>query len=145
MPARAGSGGDWCFGNSEELLVRYAWYVVNSRIRTWPVGTLRPNDLGLFDVHGNVWQWCQDPVPPQPAVADAAAGFRVELSKSASPATMAKDGKWELVGRNTVLGLRGGSFDLPPWHLQLWAQTVKHAFPRFRHIDSGFRLAKTWN
>jgi formylglycine-generating enzyme required for sulfatase activity len=40
-------------------LGRYALYWKNSRDRTWPVGQKRPNDLGLFDMHGNVWQWCQ--------------------------------------------------------------------------------------
>jgi formylglycine-generating enzyme required for sulfatase activity len=49
------------YGNTVELLPRYAWFVRNSQDRTWPVGQKRPNDLGLFDMHGNVWNWCQDP------------------------------------------------------------------------------------
>jgi formylglycine-generating enzyme required for sulfatase activity len=48
------------FGTSEELLPRYAHCLGNSQQRTWPVGQKRPNDLGLFDMHGNVWNWCQD-------------------------------------------------------------------------------------
>jgi formylglycine-generating enzyme required for sulfatase activity/tRNA A-37 threonylcarbamoyl transferase component Bud32 len=48
------------FGFSAELLGRYAWYLANSNERTWPVGQKRPNDLGLFDMHGNVWCWCQE-------------------------------------------------------------------------------------
>src|SRR5262249_31688181 len=44
----------------EELLGKYAWYISNSGNRTWPVGSLKPNDLGLFDMHGNCWTWCQD-------------------------------------------------------------------------------------
>jgi formylglycine-generating enzyme required for sulfatase activity len=43
-----------------ELLPRYAHFQANSADRTWPVGQKRPNDLGLFDLHGNVWNWCQD-------------------------------------------------------------------------------------
>jgi formylglycine-generating enzyme required for sulfatase activity len=47
------------FGESEKLLPRYAWYQ-NSQNRSGPVGSMKPNDLGLFDMHGNIWQWCQD-------------------------------------------------------------------------------------
>ena len=38
----------------------YARYIDNSHSHTWPVGSLRPNDLGVFDMYGNVWEWCQD-------------------------------------------------------------------------------------
>ncbi len=48
------------YGSSEELLGRYGWYAGNSRLRTHPVGSLRPNDFGLFDMLGNTWQWCQE-------------------------------------------------------------------------------------
>jgi formylglycine-generating enzyme required for sulfatase activity/tRNA A-37 threonylcarbamoyl transferase component Bud32 len=47
------------YGSTAALLGRYAWYQANSSERTWPVGQKRPNDLGLFDMHGNVWTWCQ--------------------------------------------------------------------------------------
>ncbi len=57
---RSGSTTARFFGLSVELLPRYAWYVRNSNERSWPVGTLMPNDLGLFDVYGNVVEWCQD-------------------------------------------------------------------------------------
>src|SRR5262249_2345702 len=57
---RAGSTTGWSLGEAEDLLGRYAWYVLNSPSRSQPVGLLRPNDLGLFDLHGNAWEWCQD-------------------------------------------------------------------------------------
>src|SRR5262249_13183755 len=48
------------YGTAEALLSEYAWHDKNSSNRTWPVGQLKPNELGLFDGLGNVWQWCQD-------------------------------------------------------------------------------------
>jgi formylglycine-generating enzyme required for sulfatase activity len=57
---RAGAVTSRFYGNGEELLGRYGWYAVNSQVRTHPVGSLRPNDFGLFDMHGNIWQWCQE-------------------------------------------------------------------------------------
>jgi len=50
----------WYFGESEELLGKYGWYVMNSGNRTWPVASLKPNDWGLFDMHGNLSTWCQE-------------------------------------------------------------------------------------
>jgi formylglycine-generating enzyme required for sulfatase activity len=58
---RAGTTSSRSYGSSAELLTRYAWCAANAGERTWPVGQKRPNDLGLFDMHGNVFTWCQDP------------------------------------------------------------------------------------
>jgi formylglycine-generating enzyme required for sulfatase activity len=62
---RAGSLTGWCMGDAEDLLPRYACYVGNAGNRTHPTGSLRPNDWGLFDLHGNVVEWCQGVFDPK--------------------------------------------------------------------------------
>ena len=58
--ARAGSNSKWSFGDNESQLGDYAWYGSNSNSQTHPVGQKKPNKYGLYDVHGNVWEWVQD-------------------------------------------------------------------------------------
>ena len=57
---RAGSVTPRYYGVSTGLLEKYAWYQTNSQQRAWPTGSLLPNDLGMFDMLGNAYEWCQD-------------------------------------------------------------------------------------
>ncbi len=57
---RAGSEAKWCFGDSEKDLKKYAWFGEGPSGRAHPVRKKRPNDFGLYDMHGNVWEWCAD-------------------------------------------------------------------------------------
>jgi formylglycine-generating enzyme required for sulfatase activity len=57
---RAGSTTAYGFGDSDSVLGQYGWYSGNSEGQTHPVGAAQPNAFGLYDMHGNVWEWCQD-------------------------------------------------------------------------------------
>jgi formylglycine-generating enzyme required for sulfatase activity/tRNA A-37 threonylcarbamoyl transferase component Bud32 len=125
--ARAGSAASRFFGSSPELLPRYAWFMHNAEDRTWPVGQKRPNDLGLFDVLGNVWNWVSDRREPYPGP-EGRAVVRDEEDAAA-------------VGKSQERILRGGSF---------WSQpvTVRLAYrnslpPSTAHSGVGFRVGRT--
>src|SRR5260370_26419161 len=83
---RAGAITPWNCGHAEKLVRHYAWLADNCKA-SQPVGTRKPNDLGLFDMHGNAWEWCQDP-------------FEMKISK--------------LVLDQDARVLRGGSFPSGP-------------------------------
>ncbi|MFH1551193.1 MAG: SUMF1/EgtB/PvdO family nonheme iron enzyme [Planctomycetota bacterium] len=57
---RAGSKTRWHFGDSEEQLGEYAWYKDDPGQKTHEVGTKKPNDWELYDMYGNVQEWCND-------------------------------------------------------------------------------------
>jgi len=58
--ARAGTTTRYSFGDDEAELDKYAWYSGNSNNRVHPVGQKAPNAFGIFDMHGNVWEWVED-------------------------------------------------------------------------------------
>jgi formylglycine-generating enzyme required for sulfatase activity len=126
---RAGAVTRRYYGESEELLARYSWYLQNSKERTWPVGGKKPNDLGLFDMHGNVIAWCQESYKGYPAPKDGGALEDKEDVLSIIPTT----------GRV----LRGGSFFNRASYvrsaLRLWL------VPTLRDLNVGFRPARTFS
>jgi formylglycine-generating enzyme required for sulfatase activity/tRNA A-37 threonylcarbamoyl transferase component Bud32 len=93
---RAGTVTSHSYGASVELLPRYAWILINAQDRAWPVGQKRPNDLGLFDLYGNVTNWCQE------------AAFSYPKQQGTKPITDKEDLRdiTDLIYRL----LRGGSF-----------------------------------
>ncbi len=121
--ARAGSSTTWHFGDNESQLGEYAWYDKNSGNKTHPVGEKKPNGFGLYDMHGNVWEWVQDWY---------GSGYY-----SNSPRT---DPKGPNSGYDKVL--RGGS-----WYGK--SESTRSALriyevPKFWLIGFGFRLVRTY-
>lgn len=57
---RAGSTTAFCYGDDASMLDEYGWYDSNSELDIHPVGTKKPNAWGLYDMHGNAWEWCYD-------------------------------------------------------------------------------------
>jgi len=95
---RAGAVTSRHYGETEELLPKYGWYNKNTHERTSPVGSLKPNDLGLFDVHGNSMTWCQERSQAYP------------ITKGTE---VAEDQEDDLVVDSTVSRvLRGGAFGI---------------------------------
>ena len=60
--SRAGSKGKYCFGNNQKLLDQYAWSQLNSDRRIHDVGLLKPNDWGLYDMHGLMYELVKDDI-----------------------------------------------------------------------------------
>jgi serine/threonine protein kinase/formylglycine-generating enzyme required for sulfatase activity len=88
---RAGTVTEWGPGSDEAMLGHYAWYSLNSSKRMHPVGEKKPNALGLFDVHGNAWQWCQD-VPGKPNSRVLRGGSFTSAAKDFPSAYRGRDG-----------------------------------------------------
>jgi formylglycine-generating enzyme required for sulfatase activity/tetratricopeptide (TPR) repeat protein len=121
--SRAGTVTSYGFGESRELLGRYAWYLDNSQERSWPVGSLLPNALGLFDMHGNVLNWCQDWYRGY-----ARTGLRLDDGTSAIGAGSRRVG-------------RGGSWDDGPVHCRSAFRGRFSSGLRFNIL--GFRPARS--
>jgi formylglycine-generating enzyme required for sulfatase activity len=64
---RAGSTNQFSFGDESTNPDKFAWTQENSDATTHPVGLKEPNAWGLYDIHGNVWEWCLDFFEPYPA------------------------------------------------------------------------------
>jgi formylglycine-generating enzyme required for sulfatase activity len=74
---RAGSATAFCCGDDWRQLEDYAWFKSNSGDTTAPVAEKLPNAWGLYDMHGNVFEWCSDAMLPYPRVShNESPGYR---------------------------------------------------------------------
>jgi formylglycine-generating enzyme required for sulfatase activity len=121
--ARAGALTSRYYGLSLDLLGKYAWSAANSHEHAWPGGSLKPNDLGVFDMLGNVVEWCQ------------------ERSTSYQPSKVSPPTR-DIIDDSPRL-LRGGAFTNRP-ALVRSADRAALA-PTSRDINDGFRLARTYD
>ena len=76
---RGGTATRYFFGEDERHVSEFGWWLGNSSERTWPVGSRRPNPLGLFDVEGNVHEWCQDVFGDYPTSGERTSAIADEL------------------------------------------------------------------
>jgi len=116
------------FGISTDLLGTYARYQANSHEHAWPGGSLLPNDLGLFDMLGNVYEWCQDPYAPYQLGKNGVTIDNVSISLS--------------VNEKPPRLLRGWSFSYLP---ALVRSAIRYwNAPSYRSTVSGVRPARTY-
>jgi formylglycine-generating enzyme required for sulfatase activity/predicted Ser/Thr protein kinase len=120
---RARTTTEYWFGDNPSKLHHYAWYRDNSNGKTHPVGReLQPNAFGLFDMHGNVWEWCWDGY-------DGDFYARSPVQDPFCPAQAAS-------GRV----FRGGSWSVIPRYAR--SANRRAGAPGNRSHDLGFRLAR---
>ncbi len=125
---RAGSSSSRPYGGQEAWLAEYAWYLENSGRKMHPAGRKAPNDLGLFDILGNAFEWCVDPYKAYPPPGDGRAIVDLFMDADFS----------DDVGRV----LRGGSFHSTAIFLRAALRDRYLATTRYANI--GVRPARTY-
>jgi formylglycine-generating enzyme required for sulfatase activity len=119
---RAYASTEFGFGEPVELLDRYSWYLSNADSHSWPVGSKLPNAMGMFDMHGNAWEWCHSQAfPPE---GEAAENYQDVI-----------------VSGEDFRVMRGGGFlDIPEY--VRWTYRSDD-LPGNPEGDVGFRIART--
>ena len=125
---RAGALTSRYYGLSEELLGQYAWYLTNTfGDRAQPCGTRLPNDLGLFDMLGNVYEWCNGRYEAHPP--DKGGNVYDDLAI------------YDYIKDTHARPLRGGTFFYIPAYVR--SAVRRPVAPSYRDIFIGFRPSRT--
>jgi formylglycine-generating enzyme required for sulfatase activity len=133
---RAGTVTARPFGDSPDLFPRYGWTWLNSLDRVQPAGELLPNPLGLFDMLGNVWEWCQD--GNEAGDPDQPAPYPTGTSRENSAHDHFAGGA---VSKKAQRMIRGGAFDYSPAQARSAHRYL--ASPGFTEATYGFRVIRT--
>jgi formylglycine-generating enzyme required for sulfatase activity len=119
---RAGTTTRWSFGDEEAQLGDHAWFRGNSGNRTQPVGGKAANPFGLYDMHGNVREWCED---------------LYQNNYQGAPS----DGSARIGNESSDRVDRGGSRNDNPQNLR--SASRSRSTPTNRYFNIGFRVART--
>jgi hypothetical protein len=129
VATRAGTTTAWSFGDSDTKVKEYAWYGQDYGTKPHGVALLRPNPWGLYDVHGNLYEWtasCYDEN-------GYAIGPDVDTAK-VDPTLLTSE------GASCPRALRGGAFWLEPWFLR--SANRSRDGPALRDVSIGFRCVR---
>ena len=111
------------YGSADRLLAKYGWYLDIWEDRAWPVARLKPNDFGLFDMYGNVWEWCHEQ----------------RLAYTLTPEFDVPDVSIVVDSKRRIV--RGSSYKYPP--NQLRSALFDYFWPHHSHTDFGLRPVRT--
>lgn len=138
--ARGGTNTSRYYGDSDNELSQFAWYSKNPPQKktdpidpndpnhTFPVGQLKPNQYGLFDMYGNVWEWCDS----------RRLDYHSETTIDEANETIA-------ISDTVAMIRRGGSFAYSKKEMRSAHRGALNYFPNQRRDNVGFRIAKTIN
>ena len=108
---RAGTNTEYHFGDNPYIAAEYAWFDRNTRDTTMPVKQKLPNQWGLYDVIGNIWEWCSD---------NYSASYALDEPKTKKKV------------------IRGGAYDMDVYRLRSAYRSSE--FPELASRKIGFRV-----